>query len=187
MEDWGDSSAYAPSIQLSDARILDTAQDKFMLYGPALNDTSRAVLETASDIAESYAYFHGAVFPKNCFNSGVASEQTWAKQALETYLYDFADKTNTDVDDVSVNYDDNTGSWSFYSKTTGASQIYSASDMRNEIQWIATKPADTDDGGSGDNTSYSVIPASTSTQEEIDETTGSSWTDWFQRGLQNLM
>lgn len=187
MEDWGDSSAYAPSIQLSDARILDTAQDKFMLYGPAINDTSRAVLETASDIAESYAYFHGAVFPKNCFNSGVASEQTWAKQALETYLYDFADKTNTDVDDVSVNYDDNTGSWSFYSKTTGASQIYSASDMRNEIQWIATKPADTDDGGSGDNTSYSVTPAPTSTQEEIDETTGSSWTDWFQRGLQNLM
>mgnify|MGYP001062877531 CR=1 FL=1 len=30
-------------------------------------------------------------------------------------------------------------------------------------------------------------PAKRYTQEEIDETTGSSWTDWFQRGLQNLM
>lgn len=91
MESWDGSDS--PTISYDDAQIAETVKDRALMYNLAYHDPQAALDSACNDIRDAYAYYKGAVFPKNCFNSGLSpdTEATFAKQALNTLSYYYAD------------------------------------------------------------------------------------------------
>lgn len=138
MESWDGSDS--PTISYDDAQIAETVKDRALMYNLAYHDPQAALDSACNDIRDAYAYYKGAVFPKNCFNSGLSpdTEATFAKQALNTLSYYYADNWGVSPDDISVSYDEASNTWSFSEKANGNYTQLSGSDMANEIQYVAT-------------------------------------------------
>ena len=138
MESWDGSDS--PTISYDDAQIAETVKDRALMYNLAYHDPQAALDSACNDIRDAYAYYKGAVFPKNCFNSGLSpnTEAEFAKQALNTLSYYYADNWGVSPDNISVSYDEASNTWSFSEKANGNYTQLSGSDMANEIQYVAS-------------------------------------------------
>ena len=158
MESWDGSDS--PTISYDDAQIAETVKDRALMYNLAYHDPQAALDSACNDIRDAYAYYKGAVFPKNCFNSGLSpnTEAEFAKQALNTLSYYYADNWGVSPDNISVSYDEASNTWSFSEKANGNYTQLSGSDMANEIQYVATyvppAPTTSTSGGDSDTTEY---------------------------------
>ena len=160
MESWDGSDS--PIISYDDAQIAETVKDRALMYNLAYHDPQAALDSACNDIRDAYAYYKGAVFPKNCFNSGLSpnTEAEFAKQALNTLSYYYADNWGVSPDNISVSYDEASNTWSFSEKANGNYTQLSGSDMANEIKYVA---------------SY-VPPSTSSSDESSDDSYTTSYT-----------
>lgn len=175
MDNWGKDGTYADAISVSDPQLYGGFRERAFLLMCNYNDIGSALNGAGSDYAENYAYYHGAVFPKNCFNSGLgSSEPYYAKQALEAYMGMYAKQFGAETEDMNVTYDADSGSWTFSDPNSGNSVVQTAADMRNEILYIVQK--ETEDAQN--QTEYTTTPASTGytpteTEKEVADNSGS--------------
>ena len=99
-------------------------------------------------------------------------ETAFAKQALDTLTTYYANSWGVDAGDLSVSYDGDSGSWTFFDASTNQSITMSSADMRNEILYVAG-PHDT---GSEDTTTYTATPSTytpTAVEREVAQSSGS--------------
>lgn len=162
MDSWNSEGSTAPDISWDNPQIAETVKDRALMYNLAYHDPQAALDAACNDIRDSYAYYHGAIFPKNCFNSGLSpdTESAFARQALDALCYSYADTWGVSAEDINVAYDEASNSWSFSESANGNYVQLSGSDMANEIQYVA---------------SY-VPPSTSSSDESSDESSDDSYT-----------
>ena len=158
MDSWNSEGSTAPDISWDNPQIAETVKDRALMYNLAYHDPQAALDAACNDIRDSYAYYHGAIFPKNCFNSGLTpdTERAFARQALDALCYSYANTWGVSAEDINVAYDEASNSWSFSESANGNYVQLSGSNMANEIQYVA-----------------SYVPPSTSSS---DESSGDSYT-----------
>lgn len=161
MESWNSEGSTAPDISWDNPQIAETVKDRALMYNLAYHDPQAALDAACNDIRDAYAYYHGAVFPKNCFNSGLSpsTESAFAKQSLDALCYQYANNWGVSAEDINVSYDEDSNTWSFSESANGNYTQLSGSDMANEIQYVATyvPPSTSSSGDSSDDsatTSY---------------------------------
>lgn len=143
IESWGKEGTYAGSIAISDPQIYGSFRERAFLLMKNGADIQTALNNAGSDFSETYAYYHGAIFPKNCFNSGLGdSEPYYAKQALEAYMEMYSSQFDADASDMNVTYDSDSGSWTFLDPASGQSAVQTAEDMRNEMLYLVEKESE---------------------------------------------
>lgn len=175
LENWGNSSTDSPSVSINNPQIATAFRERALLYGYSAGNAEQGVISAGQDFQSVYAYYHGAVFPKNCFNTGMSPEveTSFAKQALDTLTTYYANRWGVDAGDLSVTYDGDSGSWTFFDASTSQSITMSSADMRNEILYVAG-PHDT---GSEDTTTYTATPSTsytpTAVEREVAQSSGS--------------
>lgn len=162
MDSWNSEGSTAPDISWDNPQIAETVKDRALMYNLAYHDPQAALDAACNDIRDSYAYYHGAIFPKNCFNSGLSpdTERAFARQALDALCYSYADTWGVSAEDINVAYDEASNSWSFSESSNGNYVQLSGSDMANEIQYVA---------------SY-VPPSTSSSDESSDDSYTTSYT-----------
>lgn len=140
MESWNSEGSTAPDISWDNPQIAETVKDRALMYNLAYHDPQAALDAACNDIRDAYAYYHGAVFPKNCFNSGLSpsTENAFAKQSLDALCYQYASNWGVSAEDINVSYDEASNTWSFSESANGNYTQLSGSDMANEIQYVAT-------------------------------------------------
>lgn len=140
MESWNSEGSTAPDISWDNPQIAETVKDRALMYNLAYHDPQAALNSACNDIQGAYAYYHGAVFPKNCFNSGLSpsAENAFAKQSLDALCYQYASNWGVSAEDINVAYDEASNTWSFSEKANGNYTQLSGSDMANEIQYVAS-------------------------------------------------
>lgn len=140
MDSWNSEGSTAPDISWDNPQISETVKDRALMYNLAYHDPQAALDAACNDVRDSYAYYHGAIFPKNCFNSGLSpdTERAFAKQSLDALCYQFADNWGVSADDINVSYDEASNTWSFSESANGNYTQLSGSDMANEIQYVAS-------------------------------------------------
>lgn len=163
MESWNSEGSTAPDISWDNPQIAETVKDRALMYNLAYHDPQAALDSACNDIRDAYAYYHGAVFPKNCFNSGLSpnTEAEFAKQALNTLSYYYADNWGVSPDNISVSYDEASNTWSFSEKANGNYTQLSGSDMANEIKYVASYVPPTSTTSTSDNDSDTTEYVST--------------------------
>jgi len=155
------------TLSCTDPRMADIVQKRYLNYAVQDRADPESALQNAiSDVQNNYAYYHGAIIPKNGFGSGLANEDTWAKQALDTYVYSFADKAGIDGNNVSVDFNLNTREFTLTNDYDGTHKTLSMADMRNEMKWCAAGKPDYSSGDSN-TTQYSATPVDTSSTDNI--------------------
>lgn len=162
MDSWNSEGSTTPDISWDNPQIAETVKDRALMYNLAYHDPQAALDAACNDIRDSYAYYHGAIFPKNCFNSGLSpdTERAFARQALDALCYSYADTWGVSAEDINVAYDEASNSWSFSESANGNYVQLSGSDMANEIQYVA---------------SY-VPPSTSSSDESSDDSSDDSYT-----------
>lgn len=162
MDSWNSEGSTAPDISWDNPQIAETVKDRALMYNLAYHDPQAALDAACNDIRDSYAYYHGAIFPKNCFNSGLSpdTERAFARQSLDALCYSYADTWGVSAEDINVAYDEASNSWSFSESANGNYVQLSGSDMANEIQYVA---------------SY-VPPSTSSSDESSDDSYNTSYT-----------
>ncbi len=162
MDSWNSEGSTAPDISWDNPQIAETVKDRALMYNLAYHDPQAALDAACNDIRDSYAYYHGAIFPKNCFNSGLSpdTERAFARQSLDALCYSYADTWGVSAEDINVSYDEASNSWSFSESANGNYVQLSGSDMANEIQYVA---------------SY-VPPSTSSSDESSDDSYTTSYT-----------
>lgn len=140
MESWNSEGSTAPNISWDNPEISETVKDRALMYNLAYHDPQAALNSACNDVRDAYAYYHGAVFPKNCFNSGFSpeSERAFAKQSLDALCYQYASNWGVSPEDINVSYDEASNTWSFSESANGNYTQLSGSDMNNEIRYVAT-------------------------------------------------
>ena len=140
MDSWNSEGSTAPDISWDNPQIAETVKDRALMYNLAYHDPQAALDAACNDIRDSYAYYHGAIFPKNCFNSGFSpdTERAFAKQSLDALCYSYADTWGVSAEDINVAYDEASNSWSFSESANGNYVQLSGSDMANEIKYVAS-------------------------------------------------
>lgn len=159
MDSWNSEGSTAPDISWDNPQISETVKDRALMYNLAYHDPQAALDAACNDVRDSYAYYHGAVFPKNCFNSGLSpdTERAFAKQSLDALCYQFADNWGVSADDINVSYDEASNTWSFSESANGNYTQLSGSDMANEIQYVASYvPPSTSSSGDSSDDSYTT-------------------------------
>lgn len=157
MDSWNSEGSTAPDISWDNPQISETVKDRALMYNLAYHDPQAALNAACNDIRDSYAYYHGAIFPKNCFNSGLSpdTERAFARQSLDALCYQFADNWGVSAEDINVAYDEASNTWSFSESANGNYTQLSGSDMANEIQYVATyEPSSDSDSSSDSGSSY---------------------------------
>lgn len=161
MDSWNSEGSTAPDISWDNPQIAETVKDRALMYNLAYHDPQAALDAACNDIRDAYAYYHGAVFPKNCFNSGLSpeSESAFAKQSLDALCYQYASNWGVAAEDINVSYGEASNTWSFSESANGNYTQLSGSDMANEIQYVASyvPPSNSSSGDSSDDsdtTSY---------------------------------
>nr|DAE27403.1 MAG TPA: hypothetical protein [virus sp. ctLGd4] len=160
MESWNSEGSTAPDISWDNPQISETINDRALMYNLAYHDPQAALNSACNDVRDAYAYYHGAVFPKNCFNSGFSpeSERAFAKQSLDALCYQYASNWGVSPEDINVSYDEASNTWSFSESANGNYTQLSGSDMNNEIQYVATyvppSTSNSGDSSADDNTEY---------------------------------
>lgn len=162
MDSWNSEGSTAPDISWDNPQIAETVKDRALMYNLAYHDPQAALDAACNDIRDSYAYYHGAIFPKNCFNSGLSpnTERAFARQSLDALCYSYANTWGVSAEDINVAYDEASNSWSFSESANGNYVQLSGSDMANEIQYVA---------------SY-VPPSTSSSDESSDDSYTTSYT-----------
>ena len=162
MDSWNSEGSTAPDISWDNPQIAETVKDRALMYNLAYHAPQAALDAACNDIRDSYAYYHGAIFPKNCFNSGLSpdTERAFAKQSLDALCYSYANTWGVSAEDINVAYDEASNSWSFSESANGNYVQLSGSDMANEIQYVA---------------SY-VPPSTSSSDESSDDSYTTSYT-----------
>lgn len=140
MESWNSEGSTAPDISWDNPQVAETVKDRALMYNLAYHDPQAALNSACNDVRDAYAYYHGAVFPKNCFNSGFSpeSERAFAKQSLDALCYQYASNWGVSPEDINVSYDEASNTWSFSESANGNYTQLSGSDMNNEIRYVAT-------------------------------------------------
>lgn len=140
MDSWNSEGSTAPNISWDNPEISETVKDRALMYNLAYHDPQAALNSACNDVRDAYAYYHGAVFPKNCFNSGFSpeSERAFAKQSLDALCYQYASNWGVSPEDINVSYDEASNTWSFSESANGNYTQLSGSDMNNEIRYVAT-------------------------------------------------
>lgn len=159
MDSWNSEGSTAPDISWDNPQIAETVKDRALMYNLAYHDPQAALDAACNDVRDSYAYYHGAVFPKNCFNSGLSpdTERAFAKQSLDALCYQFADNWGVSAEDINVSYDEASNTWSFSESANGNYTQLSGSDMANEIQYVASYvPPSTSSSGESSDDSYTT-------------------------------
>lgn len=160
MDSWNSEGSTAPDISWDNPQIAETVKDRALMYNLAYHDPQAAFDAACNDIRDSYAYYHGAIFPKNCFNSGLSpdTERAFARQALDALCYSYADTWGVSAEDINVAYDEASNSWSFSESANGNYVQLSGSDMANEIQYVASyvppEPTTSTSDNDSDTTEY---------------------------------
>lgn len=161
MESWNSEGSTAPDISWDNPQIAETVKDRALMYNLAYHDPQAALDAACNDIRDAYVYYHGAVFPKNCFNSGLSpsTESAFAKQSLDALCYQYASNWGVSAEDINVSYDEASNTWSFSESANGNYTQLSGSDMANEIQYVATyvpPSTSSSSGSSSDSTDYTA-------------------------------
>lgn len=161
MDSWNSEGSTSPDISWDNPQISETVKDRALMYNLAYHDPQAALNSACNDVRDAYAYYHGAVFPKNCFNSGFSpeSERAFAKQSLDALCYQYASNWGVSPEDINVSYDEASNTWSFSESANGNYTQLSGSDMNNEIRYVATyvPPSTTSStGSSSDTTDYTA-------------------------------
>lgn len=183
MDSWNSEGSTAPDISWDNPQISETVKDRALMYNLAYHDPQAALDAACNDIRDSYAYYHGAIFPKNCFNSGLSpdTERAFARQALDALSYSYADTWGVSAEDINVSYDEASNSWSFSESANGNYVQLSGSDMANEIQYVATyvPPSNSDSSSSDDTTSYTSEHSASNfvstTVEAVEDAVSEKW------------
>lgn len=180
MESWNSEGSTAPDISWDNPQIAETVKDRALMYNLAYHDPQAALDAACNDIRDAYAYYHGAVFPKNCFNSGLSpeSESAFAKQSLDALCYQFASNWGVSAEDINVSYDEASNSWSFSESSNGNYVQLSGSDMANEIQYVASYvPPSTSSSDESSDDSYTTSYTSEHTVSDFVSTTAEAVKD----------
>ena len=180
MDSWNSEGSTAPDISWDNPQISETVKDRALMYNLAYHDPQAALDAACNDVRDSYAYYHGAVFPKNCFNSGLSpdTERAFAKQSLDALCYQFADNWGVSADDINVSYDEASNTWSFSESANGNYTQLSGSDMANEIQYVASYvPPSTSSSGDSSDDSYTTSYTSEHTVSDFVSTTAEAVKD----------
>lgn len=174
MDSWNSEGSTAPDISWDNPQISETVKDRALMYNLAYHDPQAALDAACNDVRDSYAYYHGAVFPKNCFNSGLSpdTERAFAKQSLDALCYQFADNWGVSADDINVSFDEASNTWSFSESANGNYTQLSGSDMANEIQYVASYvPPSTSSSGDSSDDSYTTSYTSEHSASDFVSTT----------------
>lgn len=175
MESWNSEGSTAPDISWDNPQIAETVKDRALMYNLAYHDPQAALDAACNDIRDSYAYYHGAVFPKNCFNSGLSpeSESAFAKQSLDALCYQYASNWGVSAEDINVSYDEASNTWSFSESANGNYTQLSGSDMANEIQYVASyvPPSTSSSGDSSDDSDTTSYTSEHSVSDFVSTTT----------------
>ncbi|WP_289122965.1 hypothetical protein [uncultured Megasphaera sp.] len=180
MDSWNSEGSTAPDISWDNPQISETVKDRALMYNLAYHDPQAALDAACNDVRDSYAYYHGAVFPKNCFNSGLSpdTERAFAKQSLDALCYQFADNWGVSADDINVSYDEASNTWSFSESANGNYTQLSGSDMANEIQYVASYvPPSTSSSDESSDYSYTTSYTSEHTASDFVSTTAEAVKD----------
>ena len=173
MDSWNSEGSTAPDISWDNPQIAETVKDRALMYNLAYHDPQAALDAACNDIRDSYAYYHGAIFPKNCFNSGLSpdTERAFARQALDALCYSYADTWGVSAEDINVAYDEASNSWSFSESANGNYVQLSGSDMANEIQYVASyvPPSTSSSDGSSDDSSDDSYTTSYTAEHPISD------------------
>lgn len=197
MESWNSEGSTAPDISWDNPQIAETVKDRALMYNLAYHDPQAALDAACNDIRDAYAYYHGAVFPKNCFNSGLSpsTESAFAKQSLDALCYQYANNWGVSAEDINVSYDESSNTWSFSESANGNYTQLSGSDMANEIQYVATYVPPSTSSSSSDSadddttTSYTsehsasdfvstTVEAVKDKVEEVEDAVSEKWNDF---------
>ena len=196
MESWNSEGSTAPDISWDNPQIAETVKDRALMYNLAYHDPQAALDSACNDIRDAYAYYHGAVFPKNCFNSGLSpsTENSFAKQSLDALCYQYASNWGVSAEDINVSYDEASNTWSFSESANGNYTQLSGSDMANEIQYVATyvppSTSSSSDSSSDDTTtSYTsehsasdfvstTVEAVSDKVEEVEDAVSEKWNEF---------
>ena len=196
MESWNSEGSTAPDISWDNPQIAETVKDRALMYNLAYHDPQAALDSACNDIRDAYAYYHGAVFPKNCFNSGLSpsTENSFAKQSLDALCYQYASNWGVSAEDINVSYDEASNTWSFSESANGNYTQLSGSDMANEIQYVATyvppSTSSSSDSSSDDTTtSYTsehsasdfvstTVEAVNDKVEEVEDAVSEKWNEF---------
>lgn len=197
MESWNSEGSTAPDISWDNPQIAETVKDRALMYNLAYHDPQAALDAACNDIRDAYAYYHGAVFPKNCFNSGLSpsTESAFAKQSLDALCYQYANNWGVSAEDINVSYDEASNTWSFSESANGNYTQLSGSDMANEIQYVATYVPPSTSSSSSDSadddttTSYTsehsasdfvstTVEAVKDKVEEVEDAVSEKWNDF---------
>ena len=168
MESWNSEGSTAPDISWDNPQVAETVKDRALMYNLAYHDPQAALDAACNDIRDSYAYYHGAVFPKNCFNSGLSpdTERAFARQALDALSYSYANTWGVSAEDINVAYDEASNSWSFSESANGNYVHLSGSDMANEIKYVASYVPPASTTSTSDDGSVSTAVGSKGVTEE---------------------
>lgn len=180
MDSWNSEGSTAPDISWDNPQIAETVKDRALMYNLAYHDPQAALDAACNDIRDSYAYYHGAIFPKNCFNSGLSpdTERAFAKQSLDALCYSYANTWGVSAEDINVAYDEASNSWSFSESANGNYVQLSGSDMANEIQYVASYvPPSTSSSGESSDDSYTTSYTSEHTVSDFVSTTAEAVKD----------
>lgn len=180
MDSWNSEGSTAPDISWDNPQIAETVKDRALMYNLAYHDPQAALDAACNDVRDSYAYYHGAVFPKNCFNSGLSpdTERAFARQALDALCYSYADTWGVSAEDINVAYDEASNSWSFSESANGNYVQLSGSDMTNEIQYVASYvPPSTSSSDESSDDSYTTSYTSEHTVSDFVSTTAEAVKD----------
>lgn len=180
MDSWNSEGSTAPDISWDNPQIAETVKDRALMYNLAYHDPQAALDAACNDIRDSYAYYHGAIFPKNCFNSGLSpdTERAFARQALDALCYSYADTWGVSAEDINVAYDEASNSWHFSESANGNYVQLSGSDMTNEIQYVASYvPPSTSSSDESSDDSYTTSYTSEHTVSDFVSTTAEAVKD----------
>ena len=180
MDSWNSEGSTAPDISWDNPQISETVKDRALMYNLAYHDPQAALDAACNDIRDSYAYYHGAIFPKNCFNSGLSpdTERAFAKQSLDALCYSYANTWGVSAEDINVAYDEASNSWSFSESANGNYVQLSGSDMANEIQYVASYvPPSTSSNDESSDDSYTTSYTSEHTVSDFVSTTAGAVKD----------
>ena len=174
MDSWNSEGSTAPDISWDNPQIAETVKDRALMYNLAYHDPQAALDAACNDVRDAYAYYHGAVFPKNCFNSGLSpeSESAFAKQSLDALCYQYASNWGVSAEDINVSYDEASNTWSFSESANGNYTQLSGSDMANEIKYVASYvPPSTSSSGDSSDDSYTTSYTSEHSASDFVSTT----------------
>lgn len=180
MDSWNSEGSTAPDISWDNPQIAETVKDRALMFNIAYHDPQAALNAACNDIRDSYAYYHGAIFPKNCFNSGLSpdTERAFARQALDALCYSYADTWGVSAEDINVAYDEASNSWSFSESANGNYVQLSGSDMANEVNYVASYvPPSTSSSDESSDDSYTTSYTSEHTVSDFVSTTAEAVKD----------